>query len=323
MHTYELPPRLSIAAADQAGVFSAGQALNAGLDRHEMTRLVAGGYLRRIRRGAYILARSWANSDEQDRHILTARAVLLGLSAPCVLSHSTAVVVAGLRQHELVLDTVHVTHDPGLGSSRREAGVTHHSAALVQADRSTAIGLPITADARTAIDVARCHSTATALVVADHVLGRSTTRDQLKQALYAASDHPGARTAGRVVSLADGRSESVGETLGRLAFDAVDLAPDELQLPLRTDWGTVRADYAWTRFKLVGEFDGRIKYGRLLKAGQSAQDVLVNERQRELAIERTGWLVVRFTWAEVFDHELVRTRLREAMARSRALGLAS
>jgi len=323
MHTYELPPRLSVAAADQAGVFSAGQAFEAGLDRHEMTRLVTGGHIHRIRRGAYVLARSWSGSDDEARYILTARAVLLGLSAPCVLSHSTAVVVAGLRQHGLTLDTVHVTHDLGLGSSRREAGVTHHLAALRATDRTTVLGLSTTSDARTAIDVARCQSTAAALVVADHALGRSTTLDQLKQALYEASERPGARAAARVVALADGRSESVGETLGRLAFDAVDLAPDELQLPLRTDRGAVRADYAWTRCRLVGEFDGRIKYGRLLKPGESAQDVLVNERQRELAIERAGWLVVRFTWAEVFDHDLVRARLREAMARSRALGLAS
>ena len=66
----------------------------------------------------------------------------------------------------------------------------------------------------------------------------------------------------------------------------------------------------------MGEFDGKIKYGRLLRPGESTQDVLVRERQRELAIERAGWLVVRFTWSDVHDPELVRRRLTQAMARA-------
>ncbi|GAB4062924.1 hypothetical protein GCM10028777_04390 [Angustibacter speluncae] len=69
---------------------------------------------------------------------------------------------------------------------------------------------------------------------------------------------------------------------------------------------------------MVGEFDGRIKYGRLLKEGETTETVLVRERQREQAIERAGWGVVRFTWAEVHDLPLVRARLVEAFALARA-----
>ncbi len=46
------------------------------------------------------------------------------------------------------------------------------------------------------------------------------------------------------------------------------------------------------------------------------------ERQRELAIERAGWIVVRFTWAEVHDPALVRRRLLDAFARRALTGRA-
>ena len=320
MRTLELPPRLSLAAADHGGVFAAAHAASAGIDRHELTRLVAAGVLHRIRRGTYVLAPVWAAADEDGRHVLTARAVMLGLSAPCALSHSTSVRVRGLRHHGLVDDDVHVTHDLGTGSGRREAGVTHHRARLPPDHCESSEGLPTTSDVRTALDVARHQPLAAALVVADHVLARGTPKPLLRQALLDSTDHPGSRSAARVVLLADGRSESVGESLARVAFDAVDLAPDELQLSVGTDRGSFRTDFAWTPWRIVGEFDGRIKYGRLLRPGETTQDVLWRERQRELAIERAGWIVVRFTWAEMLDHGLVRARLVEAIGRSRALG---
>lgn len=323
MTTHFLPPRLTTTSATQAGVFTTAQALDAGLDRYELVRLTNRGVLHRVRRGSYALAADWLAATPDEQHVLTARAVLLGLRAPCVLSHTSAVAVRGLRQHGLVGDTVHVTHDVGTGSSRREAGVTHHIAQLPGTDRSMARGLPTTTDARTAIDVARTQPLSAAVVVADDVLSRGTSADDLRLALFDAHDHPGARSAGRAIALADGRSESVGETLGRIAFHAVHLPPDALQMSVLTDRGPMRTDYAWTQWRIVGEFDGLVKYGRLLKPGETASDVLVKERQRELAIERAGWGVVRFTWAELFDHELLRSRLLQAVRRSRALGLAS
>ncbi len=320
MRTLELPPRLALAAADHGGVFAAAHAAAAGIDRHELARLVSAGVLHRIRRGTYVRAQEWAAADDDERHVLTARAVLLGLSTPCALSHSTAALVRGLRHHGLVGDEVHVTHDLGTGSGRREAGVVHHRSRLPGEHLETSQGLPTTNDVRTALDVARHQPLAAALVVADHVLARGTPKALLREALLDSNDHPGSRAAARVVLLADGRSESVGESMARLAFDAVDLAPDELQLSIATDRGSYRTDFAWTRWRVVGEFDGRIKYGRLLGPGETTQDVLGRERQRELAIERAGWIVVRFTWAEMLDHRLVRARLVEVIARSRALG---
>ncbi len=42
----------------------------------------------------------------------------------------------------------------------------------------------------------------------------------------------------------------------------------------------------------MGEFDGRIKYGRLLRPGQEAGDAVFEEKRREDAIRDEGWKVV-------------------------------
>lgn len=50
---------------------------------------------------------------------------------------------------------------------------------------------------------------------------------------------------------------------------------------------------------MVGESDGRIKYGRMLKPGQKPEDVVYAEKLREDAIRAQDGVrtVIRWTWA--------------------------
>ncbi|GMA86357.1 hypothetical protein GCM10025868_16070 [Angustibacter aerolatus] len=73
---------------------------------------------------------------------------------------------------------------------------------------------------------------------------------------------------------------------------------------------------------MLGEFDGAVKYGRLLRPGQDVGDVVLAERRREQALERAGWVVVRFTWREVHDADLVGRRLAAAVQHAARRGLA-
>lgn len=319
MHTasIELPSSLSSAFVRQGSVFSTAQAVAAGLHHREITTRVARGEWVRLRRGAYTTRAVHESSDEPGRHVLAARAAHLTLSARHAFSHTTAAVLHGLPLHELDLGEVHVTHLDGQGSGRHESRVWHHMGAVPTADLTRAGHLPALSLPRTAFDVARVATPGSALVVADAALRRGATSAGLRRQLEAGMDWPGARAASHVLPLADGRAESAGESLARLVFHDLGLSPDVLQLDVVTDRGEARVDFAWTRWRIAGEFDGRIKYGRLVRPGESASDVAWNERQRELAIERAGWIVVRFTWAELRDHELVRHRILEAMARAR------
>ena len=60
-----------------------------------------------------------------------------------------------------------------------------------------------------------------------------------------------------------------------------------------------RSDFGWEDQKTVGEFDGMVKYGRLLKPGQQPGDVVFKEKLREDRIRDEGFRVVRWTWHEL------------------------
>ncbi len=314
----EIPSDLLALASLQGGVLTTGQALERGLAGRDVGRLRARGRLVRIRWGAYAVREEWDGWDARERHRALARAVALQLTTPYTFSHVTAAVLHDLPLHRVRLDEVHVTRADGPGRTRRQAGICHHDGPLpapVLLD-----GLPTSDLVRTAFDTARVARFDSAVVTMDAALRQGASTSELAVLLDDTERWPGSAQARRAFAAADGRAESPGETVARLAFAAVGMAPTTLQLELTTDAGEVRTDFGWPESGLVGEFDGRIKYGRLLKPGQTTEEVLVKERLREQAIERAGWGVVRFTWPEVHELPLVRDRLREALARARARG---
>jgi hypothetical protein len=66
--------------------------------------------------------------------------------------------------------------------------------------------------------------------------------------------------------------------------------------------------------RTVGEFDGQVKYGRLLPPGQEPGDAVFAEKIREDEIRATGLAVVRWTWGDLPRFETVAERLRRAVA---------
>ncbi len=317
-----LPARLADVAHRQGGIFTTAQALDAGVDAGELRRGVQGRSLVRLRRGAYAHADVVRAADAVAVHVLQVRAAHATLTGRHVFSHASAAAVHGLPLVDVDLAEVHVTGSAGVRSARHEAGVWHHRGELTPDHVMDVEGLPVTALARTAFDVARVAPERSALVVADAAMAAGVSHDALRSLLDDRRDWPCSRRAARVLLAADGRAESPGEGLARWAFVAVGLPPDVLQLEVRTDVGDFRTDFGWREQRVVGEFDGRVKYGRLLRPGEQASDVLWRERQRELALERAGWAVVRFTWGEVRDLALVRARLLQAFARQRGRELA-
>ncbi len=69
----------------------------------------------------------------------------------------------------------------------------------------------------------------------------------------------------------------------------------------------------WPEHGLLGEFDGRVKYGRLLRPGEEPGDAVFREKRREDELRRlTGFAMVRLVWADLH-------RPRETAARIRGL----
>ena len=70
-------------------------------------------------------------------------------------------------------------------------------------------------------------------------------------------------------------------------------------------------DFGWPELRTVGEFDGRVKYGRLLEPGQDPGDVVYAEKLREDAVRAQRLEVVRWTWADLDDFAPTAARIRE------------
>jgi hypothetical protein len=148
-------------------------------------------------------------------------------------------------------------------------------------------GIEVTDVARTCLDLARSLPFEAAVVALDAALNeRLVDREVLQQRLMNIVGTRGSRHAARVIAFADARSESVGESRSRVALQRLGLMPSTLQLDVRAGDGQLigRADFAWEAERVVGEFDGRIKYGRLLRPGQDPGDVVFEEKRREDAV---------------------------------------
>jgi hypothetical protein len=116
----------------------------------------------------------------------------------------------------------------------------------------------------------------------------------------------------------DSRIESVGESRSLALFLQEHLPLPEPQVEIHDARGLAgRVDFLWREQRTIGEFDGRIKYGRLVPAGRSAEDVLWNEKLREDRLRDAGWEVARWTWADLSTPSLVAGRILAAFARSR------
>jgi hypothetical protein len=280
-----------------------------GLTQLELQRMLERGNLIPVRRGAYIKG---AIPDRETAHLLGVTAAMHELVEGAVPSHVSAAVLHRLPTWGIALDRVTVTRPSGSGG--RIDRLLHTYTARLAAEEVTQVnGIPVTSVARTVVDLARTVSFESSVVVADAALGRRlVTPGQLAIALARAFGWPGAPGARRVVAFADGRAESVGESRSRVAIHRAGLPAPVPQWQVRNaDGGLIgRVDFWWPGSNVVGEFDGRLKYGRLLRPGQTAADAVFQEKLREDAIRAEQLLVVRWTWDEI---PTFTARLRRAL----------
>jgi hypothetical protein len=290
-------------------------ALETGWSDGELARLTRSGAWNRVRRGAYLDGPLPERAAA--RHLLLVHATLAGLRRPAVVSHQSAAVVLGMPLWDIALDRVHVTRRPPAWNDTSQF-LCSHVARLRDDEVVVVDGVAVTGPVRTALDLARSLPHETAVVLLDAALHQGLlSADALRDRMPDLLGVPGSRAAARSVAAADGRSESVGESRSRVALHRLGLAPSHLQFDVRTAGGRRigRADFAWVGAGLVGEFDGRIKYGRLLRPGEQPGDVVFEEKRREDAIRDEGWGVVRWTWPDISRPERLGARVRRALDR--------
>lgn len=296
------------------------EAVAAGWSDDELARLVRAGDLTRLRRGAYV--DSVLPPDEAAVHRLLVRATVAGLRRRAVVSHQSAAVLHGLPLWDVPLDRVHVTRRPRAYNDVSRV-LCCHVAQLRDDEVVLVDGMAVTDPVRTALDLTRSLPHEAAVVALDAALHLGVLpHEVLRDRLFDIAGTPGSRSAARAITAADGRSESVGESRSRVILHRWKLAPTALQFDIRSADGALlgRSDFAWEPERLVGEFDGRVKYGRLLRPGQDAGDVVFEEKRREDAIRDEHWNVVRWIWADLRRPDRLAARVRRARERARAAG---
>ena len=288
------------------------QLLSDGVTDGELLRMRRSGLLADVRRGSYVAPDDPRLRRPEARHRLLIESTLPRLAPGAVLSHVSAAVWLGLPVWKIPMNLVHVTRDGRSGG--RVSGRQHLHVAPLHADDVMEVGgVAVTSWSRTALDIARTVSFEPALVVADAALA---ALDKDPTTLFAAHERaarwPGAPGALRVVTFADGRSESVGETRSRLAMKLAGIPTPVLQWEVSTAGGVHRTDFGWPELGTVGEFDGLVKYRRLVRPGQDPSEIVIAEKLREddLRGERLG--VVRWIWDEIDPFTAVAARLRRS-----------
>lgn len=267
--------------------------------------------LRRVRRGSYVEESRWDELDDENRFRALVACTYQNMHStprPTACRHASAVL------HELPVlgrwpDYVDTVSDSnGSGGSRL---IRKHRIADVPAPVYVR-GIPVTPVPRTVVDLARIGDLASGLVTADAALhDRKCTLDELDAEVAAIPrGAAGRRRAALAIRLADGRSESPGESLSRARIYEFGFAQPDLQVPLEDHEGVFGySDFGWGHRR--GEFDGRLKY--------DDPDVLWREKQREDRGRRAGDIPTRWVWDSALRGAPLRAILtRDGIPRSNA-----
>jgi hypothetical protein len=298
------------------GFFTRTEAREAGYADRDVTRMVRHRLWIRIRRGAYVFTDEWTALDAVARHRVRAGAVMRSLGDAVALSHVSAACVHGIDLWGHDLSRIHVTRLDG-GAGRLEGDVVHHEGFCLDDDVMRVAGMLVLRPQRCVLEAASRGRDEAALCLLDSGL-RSETFDA--EALAATYEilrcWPFMHRLAPLVPLADGRSGSVGESRGRWLFYVGKVPMPDLQVPIHRRDGTVAGscDWGWQGRRLLGEFDGRIKYGRLLKPGQQPGDAVFEEKRREDEIrELSGCAMLRLIWDDYAIQQVTLARVRRAL----------
>jgi hypothetical protein len=305
----------------EAGFFTTKEAKSAGYGDRDIARMVRQRQWLRLRRGAYVFPDEWALLDEVGRHRIRSSVILRSHGDGVALSHVSGVIRHGIDVWGLPLDRVHVTRLDG-GPGRIERDVVHHEGFVGDEEvRVTADGQRVLVPERCVLEAASRADNEVALCLMDSGLRAGAFSQEQLEAAFAAMQHwPFVRHLHIPVRMADGRSGSVGETRGRWVFRALGIPAPRLQFEVRGPDGAIIGitDWWWEQYRLLGEFDGRVKYGRSLNQGKEPGDVVFAEKLREDRLRDQDLAVVRWTWADRAYFTPVADRIRSRLARSAA-----
>lgn len=290
-----MAPRAFVPLELRSGPFTLAEADRVGVS----WRQLQGKSWRRLGPGVYC----WRGLPAEP--LLTLQAVALRLPGNAVFSGLTA---ARLHKVDVLLgDSVEVTV-PLSSSLTGIRGVTVHRADL-QPDDIQAVGcLRATSPIRTAFDVSRRLPLVEAVVVVDAMLhAGKVDESQLQSALAELTGRKGATPFRKVIQLSEPRTESPMESRLRLGLilGGGGLPRPEAQVNLHDEFGRwiARVDLFYREARVCIEFDGG-----------GHRETLIEDNRRQNLLIKAGYIVLRFTAADVYRNlEVVVQQVRAAL----------
>ena len=297
------------------GYATRAEFLGSGYTDRDLRSAVRTGQLKRLRHGVYVHAAEHAKLTPEQRHSILVRSVADKLGPAVAVSHQSACALHGLAMYGHPLDKVHVTRLDG-SAGRTEHGIVHHVGHVIRDnDLEEVNGVLIMKPARAVFEASTVGTVESAIVVMDSGLHRGiVTEHELTDLTGRLWNWQGARGARYALSLADGRSESPGESRSRYLFRREGLPVPDLQVPIYDAYGQLigYSDFGWLEYRHLGEFDGLIKYGGLPGDPRSPQQVVFDEKRREDAMRSQMLGMSRWTWPEIAPEREHRTAQRIA-----------
>lgn len=160
------------------------------------------------------------------------------------------------------------------------------------------------------------------LVAACGVLHRElATLEELHEVARSARRWPGSLGTRLVLARADDRVTNVAEARTWHLFFEQRIPRPEPQVEVFDDDGNLLGivDFLWARLGVFLEFDGRIKYEKHRRPGESLADYLMREKRREEQIcMNKQWICIRITWADLQRPEVLARRICKVLDSRRA-----
>lgn len=263
------------------------------MTRRSLARSVATGLLVEVRPCIYAV-HTMTVTDPVLRHRNAVIESQLGRGPGWAAARRSAAVVMRLPLIGQPPTTPQLARDAGEAQSHggdRHARVT----TLPRQQRVHYDGVLLTSPARSVADIARAESFRNAVVTADGALRRGVEGKAFAVVLGEMRRWPGVGQARAALAFADGRAESPGESLARVALHAHRLPAAEPQVEIwRYGHLVARVDLLLREALLAIEFHGAIKF---TDAG-----VLPALLERQEELRSCGLDVLNTDWDETFGH---------------------
>jgi len=283
-----------------------------GISADAVRQLVRSGVCQRLRRDVYVLTEQYP-AYAHVRHVVLATAILRRHAGRIAASHHTAAALAGLPTWGVPYDDPRFVRVVGSHTGSRS---TLRVGRVWPEDAYERVkGLWILRPVVAALQTAMAYGLESGVVTLDAGLrSQVIQRPELEHWTRQIAGHRHCVRARAATRLADGRSESPGESRLRIRLQALGFTDLEPQVELWKGTRLLgRVDLLDRERRIVIEFDGQQKYDAA--TGRSA---LIAEKAREDEIRSDGYAFVRFVWSDLAD----RTRLLAKMTRASSMSYA-